>query len=73
MIADKVLSVNFNQIFEGVRQYKWHQVGLNTMYYDYDAVTAWLNEHCAKRVRFHCALFVFEDEHDATLFALRWL
>lgn len=72
-VIERVMSVNFTEIFEGSKQYKWHQVALNTMHYDYDMVTTWLNEHCAKRVRFHCALFLFEDEHDATLFALRWM
>lgn len=65
--------MGFDMIVHGYQTPGWVSVALDTMDYDYRAVEDWLNEHTSKRVRYHAALFLFEDAGDATLFSLRWL
>lgn len=73
MTISRVLAVGFDTIHVGVHQWQWYQVGLKSMFYDHEQVEQWLLEHTSKRVRYHAALFLFEDPDDATLFSLRWL
>lgn len=63
---------DFNDAFE-MLELKWHKVLLNKMHYNHKQILEWLTANCRGRVKFHAALFVFEDARDATMFSLRWL
>ena len=72
MRAKRIMSVDFNQACHG-KDLGWKTVYLPTMYYDYDKMVKFLAKNCKQRVRFHAAMFLFEDVQDATKFMFsRW-
>lgn len=61
------MAVSLDEAWYGLDK-GWHAVYLPSMYYDYDEIVAWLTENVAGQVRFHAAVFLFQDSRDATIF-----
>ena len=70
-VNEGLRSINFQTLMSLINA-KWASVALKTFAVNLDELEDWVDANCASKVRFHGALFVFENEQEAMLFALRW-